>query len=126
MTPDQTRLPLSRRDLLKLGSAAAGVALAPAVSASPARAQTPKRGGTLNLRLWDPPHFDPHLTVSYKTHIAYSFTHSRLVKHKAGPGVQPGTFPMEGDPSPNPGPSPTRTPTSSSCAAACAGTTSRR
>lgn len=67
MTPDHTRLPLSRRDLLKLGGAAAGVALAPAMSASPARAQTPKRGGTLNLRLWDPPHFDPHLTVSYKT-----------------------------------------------------------
>jgi peptide/nickel transport system substrate-binding protein len=67
------------------------------MSASPARAQAPKRGGTLNLRLWDPPHFDPHLTVSYKTHIAYSFTHNRLVKHKAGPGVQPGTFPLEGD-----------------------------
>jgi len=37
------------------------------------------------------------LTVSYKTHIAYSFTHSRLLKHKAGPAVQPGTFPIEGD-----------------------------
>jgi hypothetical protein len=41
---------------------------------SPARAQSPKRGGTLSVRLWDPPHFDPHLTISYKTHIAYSFT----------------------------------------------------
>jgi peptide/nickel transport system substrate-binding protein len=93
MSPESTRLPLSRRDLLKLGGAAAGVALV----ASPARAQTPKRGGTLNVRLWDPPHWDPHLTVSYKTHIAYSFTHSRLIKHKAGPGVQAGTFPLEGD-----------------------------
>ena len=64
---------------------------------SPARAQSPKRGGTLSLRLWDPPHFDPHLTISYKTHIAYSFTHSRLLKHKAGPAVAPGTFPIEGD-----------------------------
>ena len=45
MTPDPTRLPLSRRDLLKLGGAAA--ALAPGVSAGPAWAQTPKRGGTL-------------------------------------------------------------------------------
>ena len=93
MTPDHTRLPLSRRDLLKLGGGAAALLGAPTA----ARGQTPKRGGTLNLRLWDPPHWDPHLTVSYKTHIAYSFTHSRLVKHKAGPGVAPGTFPIEGD-----------------------------
>jgi peptide/nickel transport system substrate-binding protein len=96
MDLDPTRLSLSRRDLLKLGGAATG-ALATVLRAPAAFAQTPKRGGTLNLRLWDPPHFDPHLTVSYKTHITYSFTHSRLVKHKAGPGVQPGTFPLEGD-----------------------------
>ena len=95
MTPDHTRLPLSRRDLLKLGGTA--IALAPGVSAGPAWAQTPKRGGVLTVRGWDPPHFDPHLTVSYKTHIAYSFTHSRLLKHKAGPGLQPGLFSVEGD-----------------------------
>ena len=95
MTPDQTRLPLSRRELLKLGGTA--IALAPGVSAGPAWGQTPKRGGVLTVRGWDPPHFDPHLTVSYKTHIAYSFTHSRLVKHKAGPGLQPGLFSVEGD-----------------------------
>jgi peptide/nickel transport system substrate-binding protein len=88
---------LSRRDLLRWGGAGlAVVAGAPAIW-TPARAQAPKRGGTLSLRLWDPPHFDPHLTISYKTHIAYTFTHSRLLKQKAGPGVQPGTFPMEGD-----------------------------
>ena len=88
---------LSRRDLLKWGGAGlAAAATAPAVW-SPARAQAPKRGGTISLRLWDPPHWDPHLTISYKTHIAYSFTHSRLLKHKAGPGIQPGTFPIEGD-----------------------------
>jgi peptide/nickel transport system substrate-binding protein len=94
MTPDLTRLPLSRRALLKVGGAAA---LAATTTPWPAWGQTPKRGGTLSVRLWDPPHFDPHLTVSYKTHIAYSFTHSRLVKHKAGPAVAPGTFPIEGD-----------------------------
>jgi len=85
---------LSRRDLLRLGGAAlAGASLVPSV----APAQTPKRGGTLAIRTWDPPHFDPFQTISYKTHIALSFTHSRLLKHKAGPGVVPGTFPIEGD-----------------------------
>src|SRR5215467_6792431 len=85
---------LSRRHLLKLGGAAlAGASLAPAV----VRAQTPKRGGTLALRTWDPPHFDPFQTISFKTHISLSFTHSRLLKHKAGPSVVPGTFPIEGD-----------------------------
>ncbi|HET8579190.1 MAG TPA: ABC transporter substrate-binding protein, partial [Methylomirabilota bacterium] len=42
-------------------------------------------------------HFDPMLTSNFKTHAALSFTHSRLVKHKAGPGIQWGTFPLEGD-----------------------------
>jgi peptide/nickel transport system substrate-binding protein len=85
---------LSRRDLLTLGGAAlAGSALTPGLG----QAQAPKRGGLLTLRLWDPPHFDPHLTISYKTNVVYSFTHSRLVRHKAGPGVAPGTFPIEGD-----------------------------
>jgi peptide/nickel transport system substrate-binding protein len=85
---------LSRRDLLQLGgSALAGATLAP----SAVRAQTPKRGGTLAIRTWDPPNFDPFQTISYKTHIALSFTHSRLLKHKAGPSVAPGTFPLEGD-----------------------------
>ena len=64
---------------------------------TPAHAQAPKRGGTISLRLWDPPHFDPHLTISYKTNILYTFSHSRLLKYKAGPAVQPGTFPIEGD-----------------------------
>jgi peptide/nickel transport system substrate-binding protein len=87
-------LNLSRRHLLKLGGAAlAGASMAPAL----ARAQTPKRGGTLAIRTWDPPHFDPFQTISYKTHIALSFTHSRLLRHKAGPSVVPGTFPIEGD-----------------------------
>jgi peptide/nickel transport system substrate-binding protein len=85
---------LSRRELMKLGGTAlAGAAIAPSV----ARAQAPKRGGTLSLKMWDPPHFDPFQTISYKTHIALSFTHSRLLKHKAGPSVVPGTFAIEGD-----------------------------
>jgi peptide/nickel transport system substrate-binding protein len=85
---------LTRRDLLTLG----GVALATGtLKPSALRAETPKRGGTLSLRTWDPPHFDHMLTISYKTHIPLTFTHSRLLKHKAGPGVTPGTFPIEGD-----------------------------
>jgi peptide/nickel transport system substrate-binding protein len=85
---------LSRRDLLAAGGLTlAGATLGPRL----ARAQSPKRGGTLTLRTWDPPHFDPFQTVSYKTHIALSFTHSRLLKHKAGPNIAPGTFPIEGD-----------------------------
>src|SRR5467141_3211205 len=88
---------LSRRALLKAGGAVAAAAVGPQLGLPDARAQSPKRGGTISLRLWDPPHFDPHLTISYKTHIAYSFTHSRLLRHKAGPAIQPGTFPIEGD-----------------------------
>jgi len=85
---------VSRRDVLALGGLAlAGSTMLP----SAARAQTPKRGGTLTIRAWDPPHFDHMQTVAFKTHIPLSFTHSRLVKHKAGPGIQPGTFSLEGD-----------------------------
>ena len=65
--------------------------------ASRAAAQTPKRGGTLSLRTWDPPHFDHILAHAYKTHVVISFTHSRLLRHKAGPGIRPGTLPIEGD-----------------------------
>src|SRR5262249_21701494 len=86
----------TRRRILGLGGAAlAATALAP----SAGRAQTPKRGGTLTIRAWDPPHFDIHAPggISYKTHALLSFTHGRLLKHKAGPAVTPGTFPIEGD-----------------------------
>ena len=86
---------LSRRQLLTLGGlTAAGATVAP----SQVRAQTPKRGGTLAVRLWDPPHFDLHAAgISYKLHTLMSFTHSRLVRHGGGPRLQPGTFPLEGD-----------------------------
>ncbi len=86
---------LSRRELLTAGGLAlAGAALAP----PPARAQgTPRRGGTLSLRTWDPPHWDHMQTIAYRTHVPLGFILSRLVKPKAGPGVVPGTFPLEGD-----------------------------
>src|SRR5213594_706064 len=89
---------LSRRDLLKAGGGAfAAAAIGPHLGLHGALGQTPKRGGTISLRLWDPPHFDPHLTISYKTNVLYTFTHSRLLKYKAGPGVSPGTFTLESD-----------------------------
>jgi ABC-type transport system substrate-binding protein len=84
---------LSRRELLTIGAGSVAAAALPRRAA----AQTPKRGGTLTLRTWDPPHFDHILAHAYKTHVVISFTHSRLLRHKAGPGVRPGAFPIEGD-----------------------------
>jgi peptide/nickel transport system substrate-binding protein len=84
---------LTRRELLAIG--AGGVA---AASLAPrAAADTPKRGGTLTLRTWDPPHFDHVLAHAYKTHVVISFTHSRLLRYKAGPSVKPGSLQIEGD-----------------------------
>src|SRR5215813_13656039 len=90
---------LHRRDLLKAGLVA-GVTLSALPLARPAvlwgaEAGQPKRGGI--LRVWgsDPPHFDPHLILNAKTHNALSFVYSTLVRHKVGPGIQPGTFIVE-------------------------------
>jgi peptide/nickel transport system substrate-binding protein len=92
---------VSRRDLLKAGLAA-GAALSawPLHTLSPLAAEelgSPKHGGTLRVRGGDPPHFDPHLTINNYTHFVLSFTHSRLVRHKVGADVQPGTFIVEPD-----------------------------
>src|SRR5262249_7779048 len=91
---------ITRRQLLARGAStltAGALGGAGALLPRPGAAQTPKRGGTLALRLWDPPHWDPYLTLAFRTQIPYTFTHSRLVKHKAGPAVPPGTFAIEGD-----------------------------
>ena len=95
MTEHPSPAMIARRDWLKLSSAA----LAGAALARPARglAQTPRRGGTVTIRAWDPPNFDPYLVIAFKTQVVYSFTHSRLLKHRAGPSVQPGSFVLEGD-----------------------------
>jgi TAT (twin-arginine translocation) pathway signal sequence len=84
---------LSRRDLLKLAGAAGAMA---AAGARVVEAQTPKRGGVFRLAGFDPPHFDPQQTPHWWTAITLSFTHNSLVKTKAGPGVSPGTLPIEG------------------------------
>ncbi len=87
-------MPWTRREVLTLG----GLGLAAAtVPSSRALAQAAKRGGTVTIRGWDPPLFDPMLSTAYRVQIPLSFTHSRLLRHKAGPAVVPGTFPIEGD-----------------------------
>ena len=59
---------LSRRELLTIGAGSVTAAALPRLAA----AQTPKRGGTLTLRTWDPPHFDHSLVHAYKTHVVVS------------------------------------------------------
>src|SRR5438128_2433424 len=92
---------VSRRALLKAGLAA-GVTLSAWPLHRPpvlwgAEAGPPKRGGILRVRGLDPTHFDPHLTISNRTHTTLSFIYSRLVRHKVGADVRPGTFTLEPD-----------------------------
>ncbi len=93
---------VTRGDLLKkLGAGAVAacgvVSVTELGSPRPAAAQTPKRGGAFRFPGFDPPNFDPHQNVHWWTFIYLSLTHSGLVRHKAGPGVTPGTLPIEGD-----------------------------
>src|SRR5262245_20274055 len=93
---------LTRRELLRLGGAAAAagsiVSVADLAAPRAAAAQTPKRGGVLRLaHQIDPVGLDPHLTLSFATMIPLSFVYSRLLKVKAGPSVKPGTYPVEND-----------------------------
>jgi peptide/nickel transport system substrate-binding protein len=90
---------VSRRELLKVGLAA-GAALSTWPLYGPqslwgGAAGPPKRGGILRVWGYDPPHFDPHLTINGKTHTTLSFVYSTLVRHKVGPEIQPGTFIVE-------------------------------
>jgi len=74
---------ITRRELFSHGASAAAVGALfgrAALIPSPAAAQAPKRGGTLSLRLWDPPHWDPYLTLAFRTQVPYTLTHSRLLK----------------------------------------------
>ena len=90
-------LALSRRDLLK-GGLAAGAAASAGPLALPTRARAQaKRGGILRVRGYDPPTFDPHLTLNFKTNTTLSFVYGKLVRHKVGPTVSPGTFTVEPD-----------------------------
>ncbi|HEY3101847.1 MAG TPA: ABC transporter substrate-binding protein, partial [Methylomirabilota bacterium] len=88
---------LTRRDFIQMGGAAvAAHVLAPAGAAA---AETPQRGGVFRIRGEDATTgFDPHLAPNHhRIATNLSFTHSRLVKVKAGPSVVPGTLPVESD-----------------------------
>lgn len=86
---------MRRRDFLK----AAGLTFVGGLTQprDAVAADVPKRGGVLRIRGEEPLGFDPHLSISFRTMTNLSFTHSRLLKVKAGPSVRPGTTPLEGD-----------------------------
>src|SRR5678816_2781531 len=89
---------LTRRDALKLGAAGVAgsvISVRDLAAPVPVLAQTPKRGGVFRFPGFDPPNFDPHQNVHWWTFIYTSLTHGGLLRTKAGPGVQPGTLPIE-------------------------------
>ncbi len=91
---------VSHREVLQAGlTAGAAVAAWPLYCPAAvwsAEAGPPKRGGNL-ARARDPVHFDPHMTRNFKSHTALSFVYSKLLRHKVGLEVQPGTFIVEPD-----------------------------
>jgi peptide/nickel transport system substrate-binding protein len=98
--------PVSRRNVLKLGGAAAAVGafgLRPGASFAdgdppPVKAKQPDRGGTFRIRIaQSPAHFDPHQTAASSTMIPLSFAYSRLVMIKPGSNIVPGTQPLDSD-----------------------------
>src|SRR5207247_4362261 len=89
---------MTRRDLLRAGLVGGATLLAePGLAPRALRAQQPKRGGILRVRGYDPPHFDPHQTLNFKTNTTLSFVYNKLVRHKVGAGATPGTFAIEPD-----------------------------
>jgi peptide/nickel transport system substrate-binding protein len=86
---------VTRRDLLKAGLAAGAIVSAEPLLAPRGVHAQGKRGGILRVRGYDPPHFDPHQTLNFKTNNTLSFVHCKLVRHKVG--VAPGTFTVEPD-----------------------------
>src|SRR5438445_539719 len=87
---------LTRRELLQLGGTALAAVLLPGDLGA---AETPRRGGVFRIRGEEATTgFDPHLMANHhRIATNLSFTHSRLVKVKAGAAVVPGTQPLEPD-----------------------------
>src|SRR5215468_2294368 len=92
---------ISRRAVLKAGLTAGAMLSALPLSHPTtlwgAEAGQPKRGGILRVRGFDPPDFDPQLTVAGFTQSTVSFVYSKLVRHKVGGDVVPGAFLIEPD-----------------------------
>ena len=86
---------LSRRLLLQ--SSVLTLGAVGSLSLAPAIANTPQAGGVARIRGWDPVGWDPFRTMSYRTHVALSFTHNRLFRYKSGPDVEIGTMVVEPD-----------------------------
>jgi peptide/nickel transport system substrate-binding protein len=89
---------VTRREVLQPGTVAAVLGTTGALGARPALAQSARRGGVFRVRHHvQPVHFDPHQTIAFSTMMSLSYCMSRLVKITAGPGVVPGTQPLEPD-----------------------------
>ena len=92
---------VNRRELLKVGLAASAALSAWPLYGPPAlwgeEAGPPKRGGILRVRGYDPVHFYPHLSINVRTQSTLSFVYSKLVRHKVGAEIRPGTFIVEPD-----------------------------
>ena len=92
---------LTRREVLRLGSAALAIGAASPVLPTPGRRRPRPRSAAARFRLRHhvaPVHFDPHQTIAFSTMIPLSFAYSRLVKVKGGSAVVPGTQPDGGRP----------------------------
>ncbi len=88
---------LSRRHFLQ-GAGASGILWLGFPGVIPvAQAAQPRPGGVARVRGYDPLGWDPMLSISYRTHIAVSFTHNRLFRYKAGPDVPIGKMIIEPD-----------------------------
>jgi peptide/nickel transport system substrate-binding protein len=92
---------LPRRELLTAGLAAGATFALRPLARPPVlwggETGQPKRGGILRVRGFDPPNFDHHLTSTGFTQSAASFVYSKLVRHKVGADIAPGTFIIEPD-----------------------------
>ena len=53
--------------------------------ATPALAQTPKRGGVIRIAEREAVSLDPHLTIEFLTHSYVSLAYSQLVRFPNGP-----------------------------------------
>jgi peptide/nickel transport system substrate-binding protein len=92
---------LTRRELLQAGLAAGATFALRPLARPPVlwggEPGQPKRGGILRVRGFDPPSFDHHLTTAGFTQSTLGFVYSKLVRHKVGADVPPGSFILEPD-----------------------------